>query len=622
MTGNGNPSKSPGTARQNAQALVSAANAAYGTGDLALAEQLLIQATELQAGYPDALQLLALLAKRKGDLRGAEKLLRESLKGDSKQPHVHNNLGNLLFGQGNAEEAAAHYALAVRLKPDYVDALVNLAAAYIKLERRPEAEPLYAKALRMSPGHAGAVIGMVEILSGRGDDSGAEALLREALAASPGNLYFTNGLSVLLNRTQRFAEALPLAEKAVAAAPNRAEPLMNHANILSALGRVDEAIEGYSRIIGMDPANYAAHETLSGLLWEEGREREIGRSYAYAKSRLPGNPDVLEQSAQCLLLYDRLDEAEADIAAAEAIRPHSIAQARLWTLLRLKRKQLDSAVATAAMGLHAFPNDRELLVRMIEGLLRSGRAGEALAAARHLQTIEPDGQLAVGFEVAALRHLGDPLAARIYDYDKVVREIALPAPEGYGDSGAFNRHLADVLKNLHIAKQEPRDQTLRNGTQTRDNLFTRPGLDPAVHALGATVMAAVKKVIGEMPDGSDHPFFRRKTTDVIWSGSWSVKLRGEGFHVDHVHNLGWISGVYYVEVPPCVEDAVGKPGWLKLGAFDQGIGPTLPWERAIQPKPGLMVLFPSFMWHGTIPITGDASRVTVAFDIAPRTGSR
>ena len=607
-------------ARQHAQGLVSAAAAAHKTGNLALTEQLLIQATESVPGHADALQFLALLAKGKGDLATAEKLMRESLKGDAKQPHVHNNLGNLLFGRGAAEEAAVHYAEAVKLKPDYADALVNLAVAYIKLERRSEAKPLFDKALRFSPNHPGAVVGLTELLEGQGDISGAEAVLRKALSSAPEDVYFNHNLSALLRRAQRFDEALLLAEKAMARAPGRPEPLLNYGNILVGLGRLDEAIECYSRIISLDPANFSAHDNLTDLLWEKGREAEIGRSYAYAKSRQPTNPDVFEQSAQCMLLYDRFDEAEADIMAAAAIRPHSVVQARLWTLLRLKRKDLEQAVGTAAMGLHAFPNDRELLVRMTEGLLRSGRAEEAVAAARHLQTVEPNGQLAIGYEVAALRQLDDPRAAEIYDYDKTVRSIELPVPEGYTDIEAFNRRLAEVLNGLHVAIQEPRDQTLQNGTQTRENLFTRPGLDPVIYKLGDAVKAATLDFIREMPDGSDHPFFRRKSTDVMWSGSWSVKLRERGFHTDHVHNLGWISGVYYIKTPPCVEDEVNRHGWLKLGAFDQGIGPTLPWQRAIKPRPGLMVLFPSFMWHGTIPITGNDPRMTVAFDIAPQIG--
>ena len=44
-------------------------------------------------------------------------------------------------------------------------------------------------------------------------------------------------------------------------------------------------------------------------------------------------------------------------------------------------------------------------------------------------------------------------------------------------------------------------------------------------------------------------------------------------------------------------------------------------RRAIQPKPGRLVLFPSYMWHGTIPFHADAVRTTIAFDVVPNGGA-
>ncbi len=38
----------------------------------------------------------------------------------------------------------------------------------------------------------------------------------------------------------------------------------------------------------------------------------------------------------------------------------------------------------------------------------------------------------------------------------------------------------------------------------------------------------------------------------------------------------------------------------------------------IRPRLGLMVLFPSYFWHHTVPFTGDQERISVAFDIIAR----
>ena len=55
-------------------------------------------------------------------------------------------------------------------------------------------------------------------------------------------------------------------------------------------------------------------------------------------------------------------------------------------------------------------------------------------------------------------------------------------------------------------------------------------------------------------------------------------------------------------------------GGLALGepAPELGLPPT----RTIEPAVGRLVLFPSWMWHGTRPFP-QGERLTVAFDLAP-----
>jgi hypothetical protein len=112
-----------------------------------------------------------------------------------------------------------------------------------------------------------------------------------------------------------------------------------------------------------------------------------------------------------------------------------------------------------------------------------------------------------------------------------------------------------------------------------------------------------------------HPLLReRRDRPVRFSGSWSVRLRGAGYHTNHVHPQGWISSALYVALP---ERAKGDPpdaGWLKLGEPPPEIGVSLTATRLIEPKPGRLVLFPSWMWHGTVPFAA-GERLTVAFDV-------
>jgi hypothetical protein len=62
----------------------------------------------------------------------------------------------------------------------------------------------------------------------------------------------------------------------------------------------------------------------------------------------------------------------------------------------------------------------------------------------------------------------------------------------------------------------------------------------------------------------------------------------------------------------------GREGWIKFGEPGIPTKPEAPAEHYVQPSPGLLVLFPSYMWHGTVPFSGDRNRLTVAFDVLPR----
>ena len=80
------------------------------------------------------------------------------------------------------------------------------------------------------------------------------------------------------------------------------------------------------------------------------------------------------------------------------------------------------------------------------------------------------------------------------------------------------------------------------------------------------------------------------------------------------------------------------PGWIGLGnqgvaeKIEQSIvigsrGEKFAWDCARfedltpahfeRPLPGKLVLFPSYMWHGTAPFTSAQARTTIAFDIVP-----
>ena len=169
---------------------------------------------------------------------------------------------------------------------------------------------------------------------------------------------------------------------------------------------------------------------------------------------------------------------------------------------------------------------------------------------------------------------------------------------------------------MHQTQSEPGDQSLRGGTQTSGALFAWP--DPAIQRFLRSVLDAASRAIADLPDDPSHPFLARRSKDVRAVGSWSVRLQGGGgHHVSHFHKEGWMSSAYYARLPQIPStDWAAHHGWIQFGAPPAMINVELAPRRVVEPGAGRLVLFPSYMLHGTVPFaSGD--RLTAAFDFQP-----
>jgi ectoine hydroxylase-related dioxygenase (phytanoyl-CoA dioxygenase family) len=79
-----------------------------------------------------------------------------------------------------------------------------------------------------------------------------------------------------------------------------------------------------------------------------------------------------------------------------------------------------------------------------------------------------------------------------------------------------------------------------------------------------------------------------------------------------------VSSAYYASVPDEVDDSTLRSGWLKFGEPRFAVPGLTPFLE-VQPRAGRLVLFPSYLWHGTHALRGDAPRMSVPFDAVPQT---
>lgn len=203
----------------------------------------------------------------------------------------------------------------------------------------------------------------------------------------------------------------------------------------------------------------------------------------------------------------------------------------------------------------------------------------------------------------------------LHNYEKFVRVYDFDCPPEFSSIEQFNQVLEKELDKLYRFQKAPNNQSVRGGVQTDIDLAM---LDIPVFEtffkMASDCISDYSKTIG---NSMQNPLTRRNTGGFRFNGAWSVKLTENGNHVNHVHPQGWVSSCYYVKTPNAVEEQTLKQGWIKFG--EPGIqGLSLKAEKFVKPKPGRLVLFPSYLWHGTEPFSGNDVRITLPFDVLPQ----
>ncbi len=448
----------------------------------------------------------------------------------------------------------------------------------------------------------------------------AEAVARKALAAGPKNprqvAALEHNLAVSLSLQDRFEEALALFDAAQAKVPDMRLADYNRGRALQHLGRLDEAVESYRRAIARVPLDLAAHKDLNDLLYRLDRQDEFLQSYDEAAMLFPDSGDLPLAKAQFQFQREDFSAARENFERALYMLPASVTPHDGLALILARTGDFDGAIREHETVLRMEPDNAHGWRNYAETLLRAGDAKRAESAAQEAIKIDPDHQSALAIWGTALAVMDDPRGETLNDYETFVVPYELKAPEGYRDMESFNRDLNRYLDGLHSGKKEFLEQTLRGGTQSLDNLFGK-GHD-LVERLRVRIDEAVADYIARMKENGEHPLFRRRRKDFGYSASWSARLHDCGYHTNHTHPKGWISSAYYVAVPDSAADREGKQGWIKFGEPQFDAGPKASVRRAVQPVPGTLVLFPSYMWHGTVPFRSAESRTTIAFDVVPR----
>jgi Tfp pilus assembly protein PilF len=601
-----------GTTLQRAVGLMRSGNVAEG---VALCRDVLREVP----GHAGALHLLALAARDRGDAAEAETLFRQCLAQAPRQAGLLVDFGTFLRSQGRAGEAESLLRQALSASPDFVLAWHGLGMLLRESGRLAEAADCARRLVTIAPRHAPGWELLAAIQQSQGSLEHAIATCRRGLAHTPESARLHYSLGQLLRQDFLFDEAAEAYAAARRYGFDTPDLYRNQGEAAFEAGDSDRALATFAEGVQRFPDDAALQRLHARFRWEYGTPDDpLGPLWQTARQR-PRNAALWHALVDLLNRLERYDESRA--ALAEALASGCDRTPELAMLEALETARIDSAGATACFDrlVKAYPGHEAIKLAFAEHLLGAGDPARAEALCAEALQVDPLDQYAWALRGTAWQMLGDAREGWLLDYAAMVMPIRVLPPEGYASAEAFFCDVQATLEALHRTQAHPIEQTVRGGTQTNGFLF-RPR-DPVLRALEEQIRAAIRSALPRFRVLAGHPYWGRRAAPTgdgfRFTGAWSVRLKRQGFHTNHMHPDGWISSALYVALPREVSAGTDDAGCIQFGVPPFRTCVPLPARRVVRPSVGELVLFPSYMWHGTVPFASDEPRITVAFDVVP-----
>jgi len=482
--------------------------------------------------------------------------------------------------------------------------------------RAQEADEQYAIVLRAEPSHPQALRLRGILARDAGDFDQSQRLLRRAVEAADSDPEPAAelGLSYLAAGYLQLAEAA--FRMALARDPDSRKALANLGALLQFRGHVQASIECHRRVLALSPDDFEVRCNLAHTLVEAGRGDEALAECDAAESIGPGRPEVLVARGAVLCGLERYADAVPVLQSALAAGPDDMALINLGLACQ-QLGQTANAMAALSTAVRVNADNARAVADLTALLSAAGRGDEGLSLSAGFLARHPGERLVLAARAVALRDAGRAAeAGELIDLGRLVHVSELSAPRGLAGVAEFNAGLVAAVLADPSLLTSPSSKSTRGGAQTGEfNIDQQPLFVGLRDALTAELQAVIAKWNA---DGlAKHPAMAW-STDHWTLRLWATVLGPGGVQLPHIHPLGWLSGVYYAQVPAGLAAEPGDAGALEFGQLPARVHCTRePERRIVTPLAGRLVIFPSYFHHRTLPFASGEQRISIAFDVMP-----
>jgi tetratricopeptide (TPR) repeat protein len=475
------------------------------------------------------------------------------------------NNGNLFQAEKTANSLIAQH-------PDTFILHHVLALALDGQQKFSEAADSYRNAIKLQPNNADLYFNLGITLGHLNQLQEAESITRQAIALNHKFFEAHGNLGTILQRQGRLSEAIDCYQNGLKINPQDARGYFNLGTALRDDGMLKDAVKSYLKAIELFPNYTDAHNNLGETFRDQGNMEAAVKCYQTALSLNPKHANANYNMAEFLYLATNYDEA----------------------IPYFERSQLDDWQARSMYCLYKaerFDEFKSKLDVLVKTQKHSAPFLATLSAhyATNFGVDDPYNFCKNGFD---------------FVYQNAITELSEP-------NSPLLRQLLDDINNTDIAERA--QGMLINGKQSAGNLFKRP--ESSFRTLGDLVKREFLNYRNKF-SGAECELIKSFPNELEFTSSWYVRMRCGGYVDKHIHEVGWISGAVYLVLPTRVNSTDG--------CFEYGLhGDNYPQKHEnfpvgiATPNVGDIVLFPSSLFHRTIPFNSNEERICIAFDLKP-----
>jgi len=504
----------------------------------------------------DAWRLYAMSLQALGDATAARNALQRALSLRPDDGATALDLGTLQLNAGEIDAA-----------------LVTLATAMHRLPQEPRAAFRHGTAAFLA-----------------GDYVRAVSSFETATRLKPDWMEAWNNLAAAHGKQQDFFAAIAAGRNALRLSPDDAAAHQALAALQSNLfdrASLEEGLQHATQAVKLDPSMAQAHRFAAILLRKLGDPSGAESHARRALELAPRDIDVIDTLGEQLQLNRNTHDAVDVYAKALAAGLESSVLHRQYGIALLHDGQLDASQSELRDALRHAPDDQRAIAHL----------GVAIA--------QDDASRAVQW-LGLHRH---------------VHAVQLPTPDAFANANAFNAALADDIRRHSQQRWEPAGLAARNAYLSGDLLADRT---PAIIDFERRLRGEIDAFLARCRDARSgdgalaDDVFLRNVPERYRLHVWATQAAERGFIDTHIHEDSWLSGAYYVELPPAIrDDDDTHAGWIEFGRpFASLPQPPDDALRQLCPQVGTLLLFPSYLFHRTLPYAGAGERISISFDLA------